>query len=307
MPQFCSRCGTNVEDPAAAECPQCKAPLAAPTHPADGMTSSCTVCGRPAGADQLVQYQDQRICPDCKPAFFQKLREGIPGAPAVIPQGAPIPFEADPGVGTFFSTIKLLLTSPLQTMRGQKTGEGVTTALAFFLLIQIPVVIIGQLWNWASSGLMARFMPGAGSQPRFPGPLGEWVGMMQHPTLVFALLFALGGIIIGFGFLFINAGLIHLIMRLLGGGSQGYGATLKALCYCVAPMVLGVIPICLNFIGIVWMFVLQFMLVGPSHRESTGKGALAVLLYYVLCCTLGCIFYFVVIAAMVGGMGALAK
>jgi hypothetical protein len=137
--------------------------------------------------------------------------------------------------------------------------------------------------------------------------MGEMMNMMQHPTLLMALLFSVAGIIFGLLFLFINAGFIHMFLRLLGGGSQGYGATLKALCYCVAPMVIAVIPICLNIIGGLWMLALQFMLVGSSHRESVGKGALAVLFYYLLCCVAGCAFYFIAIAAVIGSAGAMGR
>ncbi len=41
----------------------------------------CTQCGRMLPADEMVSYEGRYICPVCKPAFFQRVREGavLPG------------------------------------------------------------------------------------------------------------------------------------------------------------------------------------------------------------------------------------
>lgn len=38
----------------------------------------CSQCGRLFAADQLLVYEDRRICAACKPFFFQGLKEGVP-------------------------------------------------------------------------------------------------------------------------------------------------------------------------------------------------------------------------------------
>lgn len=35
----------------------------------------CTECNRHFPSESLLRYQDRQICPDCKPVFFQRLRE----------------------------------------------------------------------------------------------------------------------------------------------------------------------------------------------------------------------------------------
>jgi uncharacterized RDD family membrane protein YckC len=38
----------------------------------------CTECGKPASAEDLFQFEGRSVCPECKPAFAQRLRqEGI--------------------------------------------------------------------------------------------------------------------------------------------------------------------------------------------------------------------------------------
>ena len=38
----------------------------------------CSECGRPAPADELARFGDRLVCMQCKPAYAQKLREGVP-------------------------------------------------------------------------------------------------------------------------------------------------------------------------------------------------------------------------------------
>ncbi|HEY1337127.1 MAG TPA: RDD family protein [Bryobacteraceae bacterium] len=40
-------------------------------------TNFCSECGRPATLDQLARFGDRLVCPYCKDAYAQKLREGV--------------------------------------------------------------------------------------------------------------------------------------------------------------------------------------------------------------------------------------
>jgi uncharacterized RDD family membrane protein YckC len=40
----------------------------------------CSQCGRPTPPDEMVRFGDLQVCPDCKNAYTQRLREGV--APA---------------------------------------------------------------------------------------------------------------------------------------------------------------------------------------------------------------------------------
>jgi len=48
---------------------------------ASGTEGACTVCNRPFPHDELIPYQDATVCAECKPEFFQRLKEGaaLPG------------------------------------------------------------------------------------------------------------------------------------------------------------------------------------------------------------------------------------
>jgi uncharacterized RDD family membrane protein YckC len=41
-------------------------------------TAFCGSCGRSFAADDLMAFGDTRVCAECKPAFMQRLRQGVP-------------------------------------------------------------------------------------------------------------------------------------------------------------------------------------------------------------------------------------
>ena len=44
----------------------------------EGASSArCSICGTVFPDSDLIQYDDAKICASCKPAFFQKLKEGV--------------------------------------------------------------------------------------------------------------------------------------------------------------------------------------------------------------------------------------
>ncbi len=50
------------------------APIFTPAQPGEGQIN-CSECGRVFPMSQVLDYSGKKICADCKPAFFQKLRE----------------------------------------------------------------------------------------------------------------------------------------------------------------------------------------------------------------------------------------
>ncbi len=59
-----------------------KTRAAAPTSPGIGTAETvCCECGRTFSQDDMIRYQDSWVCAECKPIFFQKLKEGaaLPG------------------------------------------------------------------------------------------------------------------------------------------------------------------------------------------------------------------------------------
>lgn len=58
---------------------------AADAAPAAGGGTACSQCGRLFAESQLIAYEQYRICPACKPVFFQQLQEGGGGGEGNTP------------------------------------------------------------------------------------------------------------------------------------------------------------------------------------------------------------------------------
>jgi hypothetical protein len=50
---------------------------AAVVSTASSSAETCSICGKPVGADNLIELLGQRVCAACKPATVQSLREGV--------------------------------------------------------------------------------------------------------------------------------------------------------------------------------------------------------------------------------------
>lgn len=54
----------------------------------------CAQCGRPGSPDEMVRYGDAYVCAECKPLFFQRIREGVNVSSEVVYAGFWIRFCA---------------------------------------------------------------------------------------------------------------------------------------------------------------------------------------------------------------------
>ncbi len=91
---------------------------------------------------------------------------------------------------------------------------------------------------------------------------------------------------------------------LFGAAKNGYGATVRALCYAQGPNLFGIIP-CFGFLAWIYSLVLAIFGISSLQETSTGKAAGIVLLPIVVlicCCGVLLALFFAGIAAALGGM-----
>ena len=68
-------------------------PAGATTGPVSGAVS-CSQCGRLFPADETIAYEGKHVCAECKPLFFQKIKEGASVGAEHVPAGFWIRFAA---------------------------------------------------------------------------------------------------------------------------------------------------------------------------------------------------------------------
>jgi hypothetical protein len=132
------------------------------------------------------------------------------------------------------------------------------------------------------------------------GWLESWVGLVSQ--VVF------GGISVVIS-VFVAAGILHLMLLLLGGARRGFEATFRVVCFSQATTLLLLIPLFLipfcGILGVVWCLALYVIGLAHAHQIGYGQSLAAVLLpiLALCCCCAGLAVTFAgAIASLVGQM-----
>ena len=245
------------------------------------------------------------LCPNCG---------GDPRAVAVPPPLPPGPRVAAaplPGipwddrgriglVSALVETTRDVLTGPGAFFRAMPVSGGLGSPLLY-------AVIVGWIGLVASAFYQAIFRSVVGSglgafgseRPELVALLGwveGWAGFVAQAVF--------GGVFVVIG-VFLAAGILHLVLMLLGGARRDFEATLRVVSFSQATSILFLVPFCGQFVGGIWTLVLYVLGLAEAHQIGHGKATAAVLLPIVLlcCCCAGLAFLFAgAIAGLAGQM-----
>jgi hypothetical protein len=181
-------------------------------------------------------------------------------------------------------TIKGVLIEPGDTFRNASRTAGIGPALLFGLILGLAGSIIGLFWQYFMG---AAFGGGLGSSAFGDGLPAEFADILPDPSTLLVLSLAMTPVFILIG-LFLWSAIVHLMLLLLGGASQGYEATFRTIAYCSGSTALfQAVPFCGGWVGGIWSLVAQILCLKEMHNISGGKAAAAVLVPFVLCCCAG--------------------
>jgi len=273
-------------------CPQCH--HAVP----DPLTGLCPNCGgdlRPSGPPPLPAGAG--AAPD-------------PGVPPLRPHGAPPGPAAGPGIpwdqrerigllGALVETTRQVLTEPGAFFRAMPVTGGLGSPLLYGVLIGWAGLAAAAFYQAIFRSVVGSSWGGLGDRPELAAVLGwveGWAGFVAQ--VVF------GGVFVVIG-VFVAAGIIHLLLLLLGGARRDFEATFRVVSFSQATSVLFLVPFCGQVVGGIWCLVLYVLGLAEAHQIGHGKAAAAVLLPIVLacCCCAGLAFLFAgAIAGLAGQM-----
>jgi hypothetical protein len=203
-------------------------------------------------------------------------------------------------VSALVETTRELLTRPSAFFRAMPVAGGLGSPLLY-------AVIVGWIGLVASAFYQAVFRsvvgPGLGAfgaeRPEITALLGwveGWAGFVAQAVF--------GGVFVVIG-VFVAAGILHLVLLLLGGARRDFEATFRVVSFAQATGILFLVPFCGQFVGGLWTLVLYVLGLAEAHQIGHGKATAAVLLPIVLvcCCCAGLAFLFAgAIAGLVGQM-----
>jgi hypothetical protein len=162
----------------------------------------------------------------------------------------------------------------------------ITTMLGTLLAFAVQMAMQGMFGTMAAAQnpQMGRILAAQG--------IGMGVGLLMLLIFLPVLLF-IGS--------FLNAGLWHLSLMLLGGARKPFEATYRVYCYVAGSCALvSLVPCCGGIASLVWTIVSGSIGLGKVHEISTGKAVAAILLPLVLCCGMCGIGLYFFIHAMAG-------
>lgn len=78
--------------------------------------------------------------------------------------------------------------------------------------------------------------------------------------------------------LFLTAGVVHVMLLIMGGAKNGFPTTVRVFCHAYSPQIAVIIPFVGGVIGGLWMLVVAVIGVREAHGTTSARAAIAVLL-----------------------------
>lgn len=273
-------------------CPVCRHAL--PEAPA----AFCPNCGASVTAEAAAGSPPPSLPPPLPSAPPPR-----PGStPAVAPGSRRFPWDDRDRTGlltALVETTRDVLTAPREFFRGMPLAGGLGSPILYAVIVGWVGLAAAAFYQAIFNSITGGRFSGFGERQGLASVLGfmeSWTGFLAQ--VVF------GGVFVVIG-VFIAAGILHLMLMLLGGARRDFEATLRVVSFSQATSLLFLLPFCGQLIGAVWTIVLYVVGLAEAHQIGGGKAALATLLplFLFCCCCVGLLsLFFGAIAAAVPGL-----
>jgi hypothetical protein len=197
------------------------------------------------------------------------------------PAGGGTPWERRAQIGfvtAVIDTTREVITGPSAFFRSMPVKGGIGSPLGYG-------VIVGYIGLVAQNLYWAIFRSVLGSGFGSLGGRSEWerlaATMQSGVGLLIEIIFGPAIVTVG---LFLSAGIVHLLLMLLGGARRDFEATFRVACYAEAPAVFSLLPFCGGIVAGIYRLVLYIIGLAEAHQIGKGTSAAAVLLPLLLVC-----------------------
>lgn len=200
----------------------------------------------------------------------------------------------------FLETTQQVLLRPQETFERLFVGGGFMTPTLYAIIGGTIAAIANGIYNLLLNLVMGGMgATASGSSSAYM--LGQGVGGVVGLILVVFLAPILVLLVT-----FIGAGIYHLMLMMLGVKGD-FEVTYRVHTYAYgASVLLGLVPFCGTYIGIIWGMVAAIIGLSKAHKIETWKGAVAVIVPFVVCCGLILVLYFAVFATIFAGLAGAA-
>jgi len=215
--------------------------------------------------------------------------------------GAPgTPWDDRTRIGFFdalVETTRQVLVAPGAFFRAMPPSGGMGSPLLYAVIIGWIGLVAAALYQALFRSIVGTSFGALGDRPEL-APMLAWVA--GWGGFVFQVVFGAVFVVIG---VFIGAGVLHLMLLLLGGARRSFEATFRVVTYAQATSILFLVPLCGQLIGGVWCLVLYVIGLAEVHGIGHGRAAAAVLLPLVFLCCCCAVLGFVFAATLASFVG----
>jgi hypothetical protein len=194
-------------------------------------------------------------------------------------------------------TTRAVLASPGAFFRSMPVSGGLGSPLLYAVVIGWIGLVAAALYQALFRSIVGSSFAAFGDRPELVSAL-TW--LESWGGFAFQVIFGAVFVVIG---VFIAAGVLHVMLLLLGGAQRDFEATFRVVSYAQATSVLFLLPFCGQLVGGVWTLVLYVIGLAEVHRIGHGRAAAAVLLPLALvccCCVLLGLVFAGALASLVG-------
>lgn len=167
-----------------------------------------------------------------------------------------------------YLTVKDVLLTPRAFFHRMPSQVGLSQPLYFALVIGVIAAFF--LWMWSLAGSSLQMFVADDLDEVLRGPAQSFLMFLFSPVTV--------GILV-----FLKAGIIHLVLMLVGGDKLGFEATFRVSAYGEAASILALVPGCGMFLGILWSLFVTIVGLYSIHETDPWKAVVAVVAPMFLC------------------------
>jgi len=218
------------------------------------------------------------------------------------PGAGGIPWDDRDRIGFFgalVETTRQVLTAPGAFFRAMPVTGGLGSPLLYAVVIGWVGLVASAFYSAVFRSIVGSSLGAFSNRPELASVLGwveSWAGFVAQ--VVF------GGVAVVIG-VFVAAGILHLMLLVLGGARRDFEATFRVVSFAQATSVLFLLPFCGQLIGGVWCLVLYVLGLAEAHQIGHGKALAAVLLPLALVCCCCAAFAVIFAGAIAGAVGQL--
>jgi hypothetical protein len=196
-----------------------------------------------------------------------------------------------------FATLRNSLFNPSEFFRKMNVTGGLADPMLYALIVGMAGIMVFYFWQILLQGIMpaglSQDVRGLGGISLFSG-IGLAVMAVLTPFFIIT-------------YLFLWAGLLHLLLLMVQGAKNGFEATFRTVAYSHGANIFLLVPFCGGLIAAVWGVVVVIIGLKEAHGTSGGKAAFAVLFPAIFCCAAAVFLLIALLGVVATSFGTLSS